>query len=45
MVFNTPDIEPFREVLAKSGFYLEIKNMVGSQQAWGLLQKYVGNLG
>jgi hypothetical protein len=45
MVFNTPDIEPFREVLMKSGFYLEIKNMVGSQQAWDLLQKYVGNLG
>jgi TRAP-type transport system periplasmic protein len=45
MVFNTPDIKPFREVLAKSGFYLEIKNMVGSQQAWDLLQKYVGNLG
>jgi hypothetical protein len=45
MVFNTPDIKPFREVLAKSGFYPEIKKLVASQQAWDLLEKYVGPLG
>lgn len=45
MLFNTPDIKPFREMLAKSGFYPEIKKLVGSQQAWDLLEKYVGALG
>ena len=45
MAFNTPDIKPFREMLTKSGFYPEVKKMVGSQEAWDLLEKYVGKLG
>jgi TRAP-type transport system periplasmic protein len=43
MVFNSPDPQPFRDVLHKSGFYPEMKAKAGDQ-AWALLQKYVGSL-
>jgi TRAP-type transport system periplasmic protein len=44
MVFNTPDSAPFREALAKSGFYAQWKKTYG-EDAWGVLEKYVGKLG
>jgi tripartite ATP-independent transporter DctP family solute receptor len=43
MVFNTPDIKPFQEVLKKAGFYAEMKQKSGDK-AWALLEKYVGPL-
>jgi tripartite ATP-independent transporter DctP family solute receptor len=43
MVFNTPDIKPFQEVLKKAGFYGEMKKKSGDK-AWALLEKYVGPL-
>jgi TRAP-type C4-dicarboxylate transport system substrate-binding protein len=43
LTFNAPDSKPFREVLAKSGFYPEMKKTAGDQ-AWALLEKYVGPL-
>jgi tripartite ATP-independent transporter DctP family solute receptor len=43
MVFNTPDIKPFQEVLKKTGFYAEMKQKSGDK-AWALLEKYVGPL-
>jgi tripartite ATP-independent transporter DctP family solute receptor len=43
MVFNKPDIEPFREALKKTGFYPEMKRQSG-EEAWVLLEKYVGPL-
>jgi tripartite ATP-independent transporter DctP family solute receptor len=44
LTFNQPDIKPFREELAKSGFYADIKKTSGDD-AWALLEKYVGHLG
>jgi tripartite ATP-independent transporter DctP family solute receptor len=44
LAFNAPDIKPFREELGKSGFYADIKKTSGDQ-AWALLEKYVGELG
>jgi TRAP-type transport system periplasmic protein len=43
LTFNAPDSKPFREVLAKSGFYPDMKKTAGDQ-AWALLEKYVGPL-
>jgi len=43
MVFNKPDTQPFRDALRKSGFYPEMRKMSGDQ-AWALLEKYVGPL-
>jgi TRAP-type transport system periplasmic protein len=43
LVFNKPDTQPFREVLRKTGFYPDTKKTVGDQ-AWSLLEKYVGAL-
>jgi tripartite ATP-independent transporter DctP family solute receptor len=43
LTFNAPDTKPFREVLAKNGFYPEMKKTAGDK-AWGLLEKYVGPL-
>jgi tripartite ATP-independent transporter DctP family solute receptor len=43
MVFNTPDTQPFRDVLRKSGFYPDMKKASGDQ-AWAALEKYVGPL-
>jgi TRAP-type C4-dicarboxylate transport system substrate-binding protein len=43
LVFNTPDIKPFQEVLKKAGFYGDMKKKSGDK-AWALLEKYVGPL-
>ena len=43
MIFNTPDIKPFQEVLKKAGFFGEMKKKSGDK-AWALLEKYVGPL-
>jgi tripartite ATP-independent transporter DctP family solute receptor len=43
MVFNTVDSAPFRAVLGKTGFYPDMRKVVGDK-AWGLLEKYVGDL-
>ncbi|MGH7064292.1 MAG: TRAP transporter substrate-binding protein [Stellaceae bacterium] len=43
MIFNTPEIEPFRTKLKKSGFYPEMKRQSG-EEAWALLEKYVGRI-
>jgi tripartite ATP-independent transporter DctP family solute receptor len=43
MRFNPVDVAPFRAVLAKSGYYPDMKKVAGDK-AWGLLEKYVGPL-
>jgi TRAP-type C4-dicarboxylate transport system substrate-binding protein len=43
LVFNDVDPQPFREVLRKSGFYLEWKQKFGNE-AWSLLEEATGNL-
>lgn len=43
MVINTPNVEPFREVARKNGFYTEIKKRMGDD-VWALLEKYTGPL-
>ena len=43
LVFNQPDVAPFREKLRSAGFYAEWKGKYG-EQAWGLLEKSVGRL-
>ena len=43
LTFNAPDTKPFREVLAKTGFYPDMKKMAGDK-SWALLEKYVGPL-
>jgi TRAP-type transport system periplasmic protein len=43
MVFNSPDTKPFRDALRQSGFYADMKKRSGDQ-AWTLLEKYVGTL-
>jgi TRAP-type transport system periplasmic protein len=43
LIFSTPDTKPFREALRKSGFYPDVKKQMGDE-AWGLLEKYVGPL-
>jgi len=43
LTFNSPDTKPFQEALRKSGFYPDVKKQMGDQ-AWALLEKYVGPL-
>jgi tripartite ATP-independent transporter DctP family solute receptor len=43
LTFNSPDTNPFQEALRKSGFYPDVKKQMGDQ-AWALLEKYVGPL-
>jgi tripartite ATP-independent transporter DctP family solute receptor len=43
MTFNAPDTKPFRDALSKSGYYPDMKKASGDQ-AWALLEKYVGPL-
>jgi tripartite ATP-independent transporter DctP family solute receptor len=43
MVFNQPEIAPFREKLRSAGFYSEWKGRYGDE-AWALLEKSVGKL-
>src|SRR5438309_5128022 len=43
LIFNQPDVAPFREKLRSAGFYAEWKGKYGDQ-AWALLEKSVGKL-
>jgi tripartite ATP-independent transporter DctP family solute receptor len=43
LVFNQPDVTPFREKLRSAGFYAEWKGKYGDQ-AWALLEKSAGKL-
>lgn len=43
MIFNQPDVGPFREKLRQTGFYPEMKAKMG-EPGWTLLEKYVGKL-
>jgi tripartite ATP-independent transporter DctP family solute receptor len=43
MVFNKPEIAPFREVLQKTGFYARWQKEFGPE-CWGLLEKYTSKL-
>jgi hypothetical protein len=43
LTFNKPDIQPFRQELAKNGFYADIRKTSGDK-AWALLEQYVGTL-
>jgi len=43
MLFNSPDPKSFQDALRKTDFYPEMKKKSG-EKAWGLLEKYVGNL-
>jgi tripartite ATP-independent transporter DctP family solute receptor len=43
LVFNQPNVAPFREKLRSAGFYAEWKGKYG-EQAWSLLEKSVGKL-
>src|SRR6202451_637437 len=43
LVFNQPDVTPFREKLRSAGFYSEWKGKYG-EQAWALLEKSAGRL-
>jgi TRAP-type C4-dicarboxylate transport system substrate-binding protein len=43
MVFNRPDIAPFRQVLKKSGFYEEWRKKFGAD-SWAMLTKYAKDL-
>lgn len=43
MVFNTPDVQPFRDLARKNGFYDEMKKRMGDEP-WALLEKYAGKL-
>ena len=44
VAFTQPDPQPFRDVLAKSGFYGEWKGKLGDE-AWSALEASVGKLG
>src|SRR6201996_1057834 len=43
LVFNQPDVAPFRDKLRTAGFYNEWKGKFG-EQGWSLLEKAVGKL-
>ena len=43
LIFNQPDVAPFRDKLRAAGFYSEWKGKYG-EQAWALLEKSVGKL-
>ena len=43
MLFNQPEVTPFRDKLRSAGFYSEWKGKYGDQ-AWDLLEKSVGKL-
>src|SRR5262249_42349340 len=44
LTFNAPDNKLFRDALAKSGFYADMKKSMGDA-GWALLEKYTGPLG
>jgi TRAP-type transport system periplasmic protein len=43
LVFNQPDLAPFREKLRSAGFYAEWQKKYG-EEAWAILEKSVGQL-
>lgn len=43
MVFNRPDLKPFREALLKAGFYTEWRKKFGDE-SWSILAKYANGL-
>ena len=43
MIFNTPEIQPFRKVASQNGYYTELKQRMG-EEPWALLEKYTGKL-
>ncbi len=43
LIFNQPDVAPFREKLRSAGFYSEWKGKYG-EEAWSILEKSVGKL-
>ncbi len=43
LIFNQPDVAPFREKLRAAGFYSEWKGKYGDE-AWAILEKSVGKL-
>jgi tripartite ATP-independent transporter DctP family solute receptor len=43
LTFTQPDMMPFRAELSRTGFYPEVAAKMGDQ-AWSLLEKYVGSL-
>jgi tripartite ATP-independent transporter DctP family solute receptor len=43
LVFNQPDLKPFREKLRQAGFYAEWKAKYG-EEAWSILEKSTGKL-
>jgi TRAP-type transport system periplasmic protein len=43
LIFNQPDVAPFREKLRSAGFYSEWKSKYG-EEAWAILEKSVGKL-
>src|SRR5271165_220223 len=43
LVFNQPDVAPFRDKLRAAGFYVEWKGKYG-EEAWAILEKAVGRL-
>jgi TRAP-type C4-dicarboxylate transport system substrate-binding protein len=44
MVFNTPDLESFRERLSDANFYARWRESIG-MRAWGLMESEVGPVG
>ncbi|MDE3175268.1 MAG: TRAP transporter substrate-binding protein [Pseudomonadota bacterium] len=44
LIFNAPDIAPFKAALGKTDFYKKARAKFG-EEAWTLLQKYAGDLG
>ncbi|MFM0203392.1 TRAP transporter substrate-binding protein [Paraburkholderia fungorum] len=43
LAFNQPDMDSFRDMLRKGGFYAEQKQFFGEEE-WGLLEKVTGKL-
>jgi hypothetical protein len=44
MVFDDPDVEPFRQTLRDSGYYSEWKTKFGDE-LWSQLENFTGKLG
>lgn len=43
MLFNRPDLKPFRDALSKAGFYTEWRKKFGDE-SWAILAKYANGL-
>lgn len=44
MIFNSPNLDPFRATLTTAGFYKDWRDKVGAGP-WAVLEKYAGKLG